>query len=219
MTGKMLNNMRMNAKFFAIAGITMKTFILATHNRDKIKEFKNKLGTSICLKTLDDYPDLPEVVEDRDTLEGNALKKAREIHEYTGLPAIADDTGLEVDALGGAPGVYSSRYAGENVSYQDNVNKLLQELKNVKAEHRNARFRTSMAFVNADESWSVSASVEGRILEEQRGDSGFGYDPVFYYEPLNKTFSEMDLDTKNTISHRGKALDAFIHKLKELNHI
>jgi XTP/dITP diphosphohydrolase len=76
-----------------------------------------------------------------------------------------------------------------------------------------------MAFVNADESWTVSASVEGRILEEQRGDGGFGYDPVFYYEPLNKTFSEMDLDTKNTISHRGKALDAFIHKLKELNHI
>lgn len=197
----------------------MKTFVLATHNRDKIKEFKNKLGTSICLKTLDDYPDLPDVIEDRDTLEGNALKKAHEIHEYTGLPTIADDTGLEVDALGGAPGVYSSRYAGENVSYQDNVKKLLTELKDLKAEQRSARFRTSMAFVDAQESWSVSATAEGRILEKQQGEDGFGYDPVFYYEPLKKTFSEMDLNTKNKISHRGKAIDAFIHKLKELNHI
>ena len=197
----------------------MKTYILATHNRDKIKEFKGKLGTTICLKTLEDYPDLPDVIEDRDTLEGNALKKAQEIYEHTGLPAIADDTGLEVDALDGAPGVYSSRYAGDNVTYQDNVKKLLLELKGIKTEHRTARFRTSIAFVDANESWTVHASVEGRILEEQQGKDGFGYDPVFYYEPLEKTFSELDLDTKNMISHRGKALDAFIHKLKELQHI
>ena len=197
----------------------MKTYVLATHNRDKIKEFENKLGKEICLKTLEDYPDLPEVIEDKDTLEGNALKKAREIHEFTGLPAIADDTGLEVDVLNGAPGVYSSRYAGENVSYQDNVKKLLNELKGLSTEQRTARFRTSIAFVDADESWTVHASVEGRILETQRGDDGFGYDPVFYYEELDKTFSELDLDTKNKISHRGKAIDAFIHKLKELHHI
>jgi len=197
----------------------MKTYILATHNRDKIKEFKGKLGTSICLKTLEDYPDLPEVIENCDTLEGNALKKAREIHEHTGLPAIADDTGLEVDALNGAPGVYSSRYAGEKATYQDNVDKLLCELKGIKTEHRTARFRTSIAFVDAKESWTAHASVEGRILEEKRGKDGFGYDPVFYYEPMNKTFSELDLDTKNKISHRGKAIDAFIHKLKELQSI
>ena len=197
----------------------MKTFILATHNRDKIKEFKNKLGATIVLKTLDDYPELPDVIEDGDTLEHNALKKAREIHAYTGLPAIADDTGLEVDVLNGAPGVYSSRFAGENVSYRDNVEKLLKELKGFMPEQRSARFRTSIAFVNGQESWCVQGSVEGRILEEQKGNDGFGYDPVFYYEPLCKTFSELDLDTKNTISHRGKAIDAFIHKLKELNYI
>jgi XTP/dITP diphosphohydrolase len=197
----------------------MKTFILATHNRDKIKEFKNKLGSSICLKTLDDFPDMPDVIEDGDTLEHNAIKKAREIHTFTGLPAIADDTGLEVAALKGAPGVYSSRFAGENVSYQDNVKKLLSELKGIKSEHRNACFRTKIAFVDGDEVWCVDGSVDGRILEEQVGNDGFGYDPVFYYEPLKKTFSELDLDVKNKISHRGKAIDAFIHKLKELNHI
>ncbi|MEA2076820.1 MAG: RdgB/HAM1 family non-canonical purine NTP pyrophosphatase [Candidatus Marinimicrobia bacterium] len=197
----------------------MKTYILATHNRDKIKEFKNKLGSKICLKTLEDYPDLPNVIEDGETLENNAFKKAHEIHVHTGLPTIADDTGLEVDALNGAPGIYSSRFAGENATYQDNVNKLLSGLKGLKQEQRNARFRTSIAFVDGEERWSVQGSVEGRILDQQRGKDGFGYDPVFYYEPLQKTFSELDLDTKNKISHRGKAIDAFIHKLKELNHI
>lgn len=197
----------------------MKTYMLATHNRDKIKEFKDKLGTAICLKTLEDFPNLPDVIEDGSSLEENAMKKAREIHEHTGLPCIADDTGLEVDALNGAPGVYSSRYAGENVSYQDNVKKLLTELSGIPLEQRSARFRTSIAFVDNEEEWSVQASAEGRILSEQKGTDGFGYDPVFFYEPLNKTFSELDLKTKNKISHRGKAIDAFIHKLKELNHI
>ena len=197
----------------------MKTYILATHNRDKIKEFKNKLGSSICLKTLDDFPDMPDVVEDGVTLEENAFKKAREINAYTGLPTIADDTGLEVDALNGAPGVYSSRYAGENVTYQDNVIKLLNELKGLKLEQRSARFRTSIAFVDNKEAWSVQGSVEGLILNHQKGKDGFGYDPVFYYEPLKKTFSELDLKTKNTTSHRGKAIDAFMYKLKELNQI
>ncbi len=207
----MLNSLQLREK--------MKIYILATHNRDKIKEFKNKLGPEICLKTLEDYPDLPDVIEDGETLDYNAFKKAHEIHTYTGLPTIADDTGLEVDALDGAPGVYSSRFAGENVSYQDNLNKLLCELKGLEQEQRSARFRTIIAFVDSNEKWSVQGSVEGRILELQKGEDGFGYDPVFYYEPLEKTFSELDLDTKNKISHRGKAIDAFIHKLKELNHI
>jgi len=196
----------------------MKTYVLATHNRNKIKEFKSKLGSSICLKTLDDFPDMPDVIEDGSTLEENAFKKAREIYIFTGLPTIADDTGLEVDALNGAPGVYSSRFAGENVTYKDNVIKLLNELKGIKLEHRSARFRTIIAFVDSQEAWSVHGSVEGLILDHQKGEDGFGYDPVFYYEPLQKTFSELDLETKNKISHRGKAIDAFIHKLKESNH-
>ena len=195
----------------------MKTYVLATHNRDKIKEFKSKLGSSICLKTLDDFPGMPDVVEDGSTLEENAFKKAREIHAYTGLPTIADDTGLEVDVLNGAPGVYSSRFAGENATYQENVIKLLNELKGVKLEQRSARFRTNIAFVDNRTAWSVQGSVEGFILDKQEGKDGFGYDPVFYYKPLQKTFSELNLETKNMISHRGKAIDAFIHKLKEIN--
>ncbi|MFA6617946.1 MAG: RdgB/HAM1 family non-canonical purine NTP pyrophosphatase [Candidatus Neomarinimicrobiota bacterium] len=197
----------------------MKSIVLATHNRDKIKEFKSKLGSDIVLKTLDDFPDLPDVIEDGDSLEENALKKAREIHAFTGLPTVADDTGLEVDALNGAPGIYSSRFAGEDVSYQDNVLKLLEELKDTKMEHRTARFRTKIAFVDNDEFWCVEGSVEGRILKEQRGEDGFGYDPVFYYEALDKSFSEMGLAEKNRISHRAKAIEAFVDKMKKLHHI
>ncbi|MBW6457531.1 MAG: RdgB/HAM1 family non-canonical purine NTP pyrophosphatase [FCB group bacterium] len=193
----------------------MKTCILATHNRDKIAEFRHKLGTAIQLKTLDDFPDMPETVEDGRNLRENAYKKAREIHAYTGLPTIADDTGLEVDALNGAPGVYSSRYAGETASYRDNVLKLLDELKHVPAEQRIARFRTIIAYVDHEDDWDVEGVVEGTISESEKGDSGFGYDPVFYYEPLKRTFSELDINEKNKISHRGKAMDAFVHTLKE----
>lgn len=193
----------------------MKTYILATHNRDKIREFTSKLNGMIRLKTLDDFPDMPEVIEDGTTLKENAYKKARAIHRFTGLPAIADDTGLEVDALAGAPGVYSSRYAGESASYRDNVIKLLQDLNGLPQEQRTARFRTIIAFADDTEAWDVGASVDGVILTEQKGNGGFGYDPVFYYPPLKKTFSELDIHEKNKISHRGMAIDAFVRELKE----
>jgi XTP/dITP diphosphohydrolase len=197
----------------------MKTFILATHNRDKIKEFRHKLGYAIQLKTLDDFPDMPETIEDGLDLRENAYKKAREIHAFTGLPAIADDTGLEVDVLNGAPGVYSSRYAGVNASYRDNVLKLLDELKTIPAEQRTARFRTIIAYVDHEDAWDVEGVVEGSISESEKGEGGFGYDPVFFYEPLQQTFSELDINEKNKISHRGKAIDAFIHTLREKKHM
>lgn len=198
---------------------TSNTIIIATHNRDKIKEIKHKLSGLVNIKTLDDFPGMPEVLEDGKTLEENALKKAREIHEFTGLPAIADDTGLEVDALNGAPGIYSSRFAGEKASYEDNVCLLLEKMKDIPSEQRTARFRTTMAYVDNDTSWAVSGTVEGRIAEERSGKGGFGYDPVFFYDPLQKTFSQMELNEKNRISHRGRALDALICKLKSNNHI
>lgn len=191
-----------------------KIIVLATHNRDKIREFREKIGNSLQLKTLDDYPDLPEVSEDGNSIRENAYLKARAVHAFTGLPAIADDTGLEVDALNGAPGIYSSRFAWENASYRDNVLLLLERMNNIPQEQRSARFRTSIAYVDNQESWDVEGRVEGRILQEAKGEGGFGYDPVFFYEPLQKTFSELDLKEKNRISHRGKALDAFIHTLK-----
>lgn len=197
----------------------MTTFVLATHNRDKIREFREKLGSKVELKTLDDFPEMPDVIEDGETLPENARKKAVEIHAYTGLPAIADDTGLEVDALDGAPGVYSSRYAGEDVTYAQNVDKLLKEMKNIPLEQRSARFRTSIAFVDGDEEWQVQGCAEGLITEERRTEDGFGYDPVFYYIPLQKTFAELDLNEKNRISHRGKAISALLDKLKETHRI
>ncbi len=193
---------------------TVKTIVIATKNRDKILEFQEKLGKKFHLKTLDDYPDFPEVIESGETIKENAYLKARALYAFTGLPSIADDTGLEVNALQGAPGVYSGRFAGENASYRDNVLLLLQRMKNIPQEQRGATFRTSIAYVDKQESWDVEGRVDGRILNEARGEGGFGYDPLFFYEPLQKTFSELGLKEKNRISHRGKALDALIHTLK-----
>ncbi|MDX9780248.1 MAG: non-canonical purine NTP pyrophosphatase, partial [bacterium] len=154
------------------------TIVLATHNRDKIREFNAKLGNRIQLKTLDDFPDFPEVAENGGSIRENAYIKARAIHAHTGLPAVADDTGLEVDALDGAPGVYSSRFAGENASYRDNVQHLLKQMKGIPQEQRSARFRTSIAYVDNQEAWDVEGFVEGCILKEVRGEGGFGYDPL-----------------------------------------
>lgn len=191
----------------------MSKMILATHNRDKIREIKEKVGSRIQLLTLDDYPNLPDVIEDGETLRENALKKAREIFEHTGIAALADDTGLEVDALNGAPGVYSSRYAGEKVSYADNVSKLLKELEGVPSEKRSARFRTVAAYIDGNHEITTEGTVEGHILNEARGKGGFGYDPVFYVKPFDQTFAEIPLAAKNSISHRGKAIKAILDRL------
>lgn len=191
-----------------------KQLVLATRNKDKILEIKNKIGNDITILTLDDFSDMPEVIEDGDTLEANAIKKAREIYEYTKLPTIGDDTGLFVDALDGRPGVYSSRYAGENVSYEDNVEKLLDELNGIPWEQRGAKFITIIAYVDENITWTVEGEVKGKILKNKKGKSGFGYDPVFYYEGSKKTFSEMEIFEKNIISHRAKALTKFIEKYK-----
>ncbi len=172
------------------------------------------MGNDITVLTIDDFENIPEVVEDGETLEYNALKKARVIHQYTKLPTIGDDTGLFVDALDDRPGVYSSRYAGENVTYDENVNKLLDELKNVDWEQRGAKFITIIAYVDRNTEWTVEGRVKGKIIEEKIGGSGFGYDPVFYYKELDKTFSEMSVKEKNKISHRAIALKKFIDKLK-----
>ena len=195
------------------------TFVLATHNRDKLREYREKLGTQVRLKTLDDFPGMPQAEEDGNSLRENAYKKARAVHAFTGLPAIADDTGLEVAALKGAPGLYSSRYAGENAGYRENVLKLLEEMRGIPPEQRAARFRTNIAFIDDEDAWDVDGTVSGYILEEARGEGGFGYDPVFYYAPLKKTFSELDIREKNHISHRGKAIDALIRRLREKQYI
>ena len=188
------------------------TIAIASANRHKIEELRQTLEPlGIELKSTLDFPDAEEVVENQPDLEGNALKKARYWHQFTGLPALADDTGLEVDALNGAPGVWSARYAGENATYDDNVNKLLNELQG--KSDRTARFRTVIAFVMGEEEeneYLFEGVCEGVIITEKRGDKGFGYDPVFVPEGHSLTFAQLSSEEKNRISHRGRAVQKFL---------
>jgi XTP/dITP diphosphohydrolase len=188
------------------------TIAIASANRHKVEELRQTLAPlGIELKSTLDFPGAEEVEEDRPDLEGNALKKARYWHQFTGLPALADDTGLEVDALNGAPGVWSARYAGENATYDDNVNKLLNELQG--KSDRTARFRTVIAFVMGEEEeneYLFEGVCEGVIITEKRGDKGFGYDPVFVPEGHSLTFAQLSSEEKNRISHRGRAVQKFL---------
>jgi XTP/dITP diphosphohydrolase len=196
--------------------------VLATRNAHKLEEMQLALRESgFELKSAFDYHQLEEVIEDGDTLEENALKKARYTYEMTKLPSISDDTGLEVEALGGAPGVYSARYAGENATYAQNLERLLFDLdrherRQFQTVSRRARFRTIIALVCASGEFLFEGICDGQILREPRGEKGFGYDPVFMPLGYLKTFAEMDAATKNEISHRGRAIRAFADGLKDI---
>jgi XTP/dITP diphosphohydrolase len=185
----------------------MNTLLIATRNRDKASELVPLFGDlPVSFRTLHDVEGVPEIVEDAETLDGNAIKKATVAFERTGLPSVADDTGLEVGYLQGAPGVYSSRYAGPGASYADNVRKLIRSLKGVPPRRRNARFRCVVAFVTHGGVLEVvEGTCPGTILEAPRGTGGFGYDPVFLPDGYRQTFAEMDLATKNRLSHRARA--------------
>ncbi len=186
------------------------TIVLATRNNDKAAEIRAILQPyNIEIKSMNDFPGCPEVEEDGATLEENALKKARAVRSFTGLPAVADDTGLEVYYLLRQPGVYSARYAGENATYQDNVRKLLREMTQVPRRRRGARFRTVAAYVDGTSERCFEGCVEGEILFHPRGTNGFGYDPVFQPEGSNRSFAEMTAEEKNAVSHRGRAVAAF----------
>lgn len=185
--------------------------VVASKNPDKIAEVEAVLSGLDLVGEVVRGLEWPDVDETEDTLEGNARLKARAVAAATGLPALADDTGLEVDALGGAPGVWSARYAGPEASYQDNVSKLLVELSGSK--NRSARFRTVMAVVTPDGTELVAeGSVDGRITTAPRGQGGFGYDPVF--EVDGHTLAELTPDEKNRISHRARALHALADRLR-----
>ena len=195
----------------------MKKIVLASRNLNKIEELRAILEPlDIELLAAPDFPELVEVDEDGDTLEANALKKARYVHESTGLPSLADDTGLEVDALDGRPGVYSARFAGEDVTYQQNVDKLLRLMQPwPDMGDRKARFRTVIAFIEDDTEHVFEGRCEGHITPDERGSGGFGYDPVFLPDGFDETFAELSLETKNEISHRGKAVQVFIEWIKK----
>lgn len=190
----------------------MLKLILATKNQGKIDEIRTLLRESglkrgLEIHSLLCYPDLPDIVEDGGSFEENARKKAVAASNYTGLVAIADDSGLEVDALGGAPGVYSARFAGKGATDSDNIKKLLQLLKDVPAERRKARFVCVIALATPDgKVETVRGECRGIISSEERGEYGFGYDPVFIVPEYGKTFAELGGDIKNKISHRAIAL-------------
>ncbi|MBZ0263300.1 RdgB/HAM1 family non-canonical purine NTP pyrophosphatase [bacterium] len=182
--------------------------LLSTRNRDKRRELSQMMGEEIVLHHPEEY--FEEDIEETGTsLWENALLKAQYGYDKSGLPTLADDTGLEVDALEGAPGVYSSRYAGLEATYDDNVNKLLEELDGVEVLKRGARFRTVIAFIHHGASKRFDGVLEGKIIGVKRGSSGFGYDPVFLPHNHQQTLAELDLELKNQISHRGRAFRAF----------
>jgi XTP/dITP diphosphohydrolase len=184
--------------------------VLATKNTDKRVEMERVLLATGAVGEIVADAEWPDVDETEETLEGNAILKARAAFEATGIPAVADDTGLEVAALGGGPGVRTGRYAGEDASYDDNVRKLLSELDH--ADDRSARFRTVIALVGSGESpLVVDGHLDGRIAHEPRGGHGFGYDPVFEVE--GRTLGEMSVEDKNAISHRAEALRALAARL------
>ncbi len=183
------------------------SLVIATRNRDKFREIQDKLrALPLATLSLADFPFVEEVIEDQPDLYGNAIKKATEVSRQTGLWALADDTGLEVDALDGAPGVYAARYSGPGATYESNCRKLLEEMREVPEGKRQARFRTVMSLRTHDGLYCVEGKVEGSIGRERRGDQGFGYDPVFVM-PSGRTMAELDLEEKNRISHRGQAVD------------
>ncbi len=177
--------------------------VFATHNLHKTEEVRAILGQEYHILNLPELgcPDIPETA---DTLKGNALQKAQYVVNHYHCNCFADDTGLEVEALGNQPGVYSARYAGEGCSYQDNVRKLLAEMRGM--TNRKACFKTVVALILDGKQYFFEGRVDGIILPEQRGTDGFGYDPVFLPDGHDKTFAEMDAATKNSISHRGRAI-------------
>ncbi|MBP6875933.1 MAG: XTP/dITP diphosphatase [Candidatus Eisenbacteria bacterium] len=188
--------------------------LVASRNRDKIAELRHALrGLDLEITSALEWPGVAEVEETGATLEENALLKARAVQRATGEAALADDTGLEVDALNGAPGVASARFAGPEQSYARNLDKLLGLMQAVPLPRRTARFRTVAALRLPDgREWVLEGVCEGTILPERRGTSGFGYDPVFFVPALGKTFAELTLDEKNEISHRGRAMRK-VHEL------
>lgn len=195
------------------------TILLATNNPHKAEEIRailSDIDGLTVLKPSDLKAPIPDPDEDGATLEENAYIKAGEIHEATGLPVVADDTGLEVAALNGEPGVYSARYAGPDATYEENCIALLDALGRTGTDDRSARFRTVICFTDGVRTLFAEGSVEGTILTESAGGGGFGYDPVFRPDGFDVTFAEMSAEEKNRISHRGRALQAFREQLDRI---
>ncbi|MFV0483252.1 MAG: non-canonical purine NTP diphosphatase [Bacteroidales bacterium] len=185
--------------------------VFATNNPNKLRELQQIVGTKIEIVSLADIGCTEEIPETQPTIKGNALQKARYVKDNYGLDCFADDTGLEINALNGEPGVYSARYAGEQKSAKDNINLVLQKLDGLR--DRKARFVTMIALVLGTKEYLFEGEVKGEIITECHGQNGFGYDPVFRPDGYDLTFAEMDKDTKNKISHRGRATQKLLQFL------
>lgn len=189
-------------------------FVFASNNKHKLEEIRAIAKDKIRIVCPEDFGFFGEIPENQISLEGNALQKARFIYDKFSLSCFADDTGLEVEALNGRPGVYSARYAGEGKNSSDNVKKLLNELYDI--PNRNARFRTVIALVVEDKEYFFEGVAEGKIIDELRGKNGFGYDPIFIPLGLDETFAEIPVYVKNRISHRALAFDKLFNFLTHL---
>ena len=196
----------------------MKEIVIASSNKHKVSEITQKIH-SYFQKTysLSDFPEIGDIKEDGNSVLENSFIKSRVTFDYTNIPSVADDTALEVDILNGDPGLYTARYAGENVTYDDNMNKLLNAMDGVPFEDRTARFRTVITYVDGGTNdFFVEGILEGHILEEKQGQLGFGYDPVFFVPGKEMSLANMSSDIKNEISHRGIAIDKFKNKIDQL---
>ncbi|WP_320110933.1 non-canonical purine NTP diphosphatase [Draconibacterium orientale] len=189
--------------------------VFATNNKHKLEELQAILGDHFTLLSLKDIECFDEIPEEQPTLEGNASQKAYYIYDKFGMNCFADDTGLEIEALNGEPGVFSARYSGEDKNSEANMNKVLDKL--AKINEREARFRTVISLVIDGEEKQFEGIVNGEILKEKRGDSGFGYDPIFKPKGFDQSFAEMGIDDKNKISHRGRAVQKLVDYLKKLD--
>lgn len=195
----------------------METVIIASGNKGKLKEFQTLMeGLDVEVKSLKDFPEIGDIEENGQSFAENAYIKAKAVFDATGCMAIADDSGLEVDALGGAPGIYSARYAGEEKDDEANNQKLLEALENIEDEKRGAQFHCAIVAIDKDGNrYDAEGIVRGRILRAARGDNGFGYDPLFYVEDYGKTTAELSMEEKNSISHRGQAVHAIVATLQK----
>ena len=195
----------------------MKKIVIATSNKHKVSEISAKIQPFFDeILSLADFPEIGEIVEDGNTIEENSFIKSRASFDHTKIASVADDTILEVDALNGAPGLYTARYAGENATYEENMTKLLSKLDGIEDKFRTARFRTIISFVDGINDFYVEGTIEGKILNKRIGNKGFGYDPIFLSKEFNISLAEMDNSLKNRVSHRGIAIDKFIKKIKSI---
>ena len=193
----------------------MKKIVIASSNNHKISEISSQINSYFnSVLSLSDFPQIGEIIEDGTTIEENSFIKSRVAFNHTKLPAVADDTILEVDYLNGDPGLFTARYAGKNASYLENMNKLLENLSGIDKKNRTARFKTVISYVDGKNDFHVEGVLEGRILESMTGSNGFGYDPIFYCSSHHMSLAQMTESMKNEISHRAIAIRKFVNKIK-----